>query len=441
MTHYEKYLTTENYLESLSAGHPATGAKDPNIYITRMRFLLKLAGNPDKRLKIIHVAGTSGKGTVCNGIYNLMLAAKKRTGLHVSPFVSVSTEKIQANGKFISANDFYNLVEEVKPLIAKCEKKFGLPSYFEIWFLLSLKYFEKQKCEFAVLETGCGGRYDASNSVFKPVLSIITNVGIDHQKLLGRTIPEIAWQKAGIIRKNGIVISGAERLAARKVIEAEAQKQRAKLIFIHDLIDPNTAIVRTAAKLLGIDFDKLPGDWNEKKLAARFEIMQKNPLVILDGAHNADKIAYLAERIERGKRESELSEVSTNGLVLNSLSRLPRPSFNEHVMYNRLHLIVAMTENRNAATCFKPLLKIADKIYCTQFINPFRKSTKPETLAKKLKSNLFYDSAEQALKEAMQNAGKYDLILVTGSFFLCSDLRKLWIDEITQVKKRTNFIN
>jgi dihydrofolate synthase/folylpolyglutamate synthase len=413
MTQYTKYLQTESFLQSLNAGQNATGAKNPSIYIKRMRFLLKLAGNPDKRLRIIHVAGTSGKGTVCNGIYNLLLAAKKKTGMHVSPFVSVSTEKIQANGKFISANDFYNLVEEVKPLIEKCKKKFGTPSYFEIWFLLSLKYFEKQKCEFAVLETGCGGRYDASNSVFKPVLSIITNVGIDHQKLLGKTIPEIAWQKAGIIRKNGIVISGAERRTARKVIEDEARKQRAKLFFVHDLIDPNTAIVRTAGKLLGIDFDKLPRDWNAKKLAARFEIMQTNPLVILDGAHNADKLAYLTERL----RDKEI----------------------ERFRWKNLQLIVAMTENRNAATCFKPLLKLSDKVYCTQFVNPFRKPTKPALLAKKLKTKLFFESAEDALNAAIKNAKKNDLILVTGSFFLCSDLRKLWYSEKEQIEKRNNW--
>jgi len=404
MNQYEKYLTAESFLQALPAKH----GQNPEIFIKRMRFLLKLAKNPDKRLKIIHVAGTSGKGSVCNGIYNLLLAAKKKTGLHVSPFVSVSTEKIQANGKFISAGEFYNLVKEVKPLIDKCTKKFGCPSYFEIWFLLSLKYFAKQKCEYAVLETGCGGRYDASNSVFNPLISIITNVGIDHQKLLGRTISEIAWQKAGIIRKNGIVISGADRSAARKIIEKEAQKQNAQLIFVQDEHNPNTAIVQTAAKLLHIDLKKFPADLNEKKLAARFEIMQNKPLIILDGAHNADKLAYLAKQIQRLK-------------------------------YRKLFLIAAMTENRNAANCFKPLLKIADDIYCTKFNNPFRKPATPEKLAKKLGTKHFFDSVETALAFAKKQTTKNDLILITGSFFLCGEARKLWIDEKTQVEQQTNF--
>ena len=408
MNSHEKYLQTEKYLESLSSGQNATGAKDPRIYLQRTRFLLKLAGNPDKSLKIIHVAGTSGKGSVCNGLYNLLIAAKKRIGMHISPFVSVSTEKIQANGKFISADDFFNLVEEIKPLIEICNKKYGYPSYFEIWILLALKYFEKQKCEYAILETGCGGRFDASNSVFKPALSIITNVGIDHQKLLGRTISEIAWQKAGIIRKNGIVICGAKRLAARKVIENEARKQHAKLFFVHDLIDPNTAIVQTTAKVLGVEIDQLPKDWNERKLAARFEIVQKNPLIILDGAHNADKLAYLANQVQQLK-------------------------------YDKLHLIAAMTANRNAAVCFKPLLKLADKIYCTKFKNQFRKSAKPANLAKKLKTNLFFDSAEDALAAAQKNAEKHDLILITGSFFLCGELRRVWHSEKYQIEIRRNW--
>ncbi|MBU1132248.1 hypothetical protein KKC32_03325 [Patescibacteria group bacterium] len=409
----KQYLAAEAYLDSLAnltETNFFAGTSDPDHHFKRARHLLKLAGNPDKSFKIIHVAGTSGKGSTCNYIYQILQKAGFKTGAHFSPFVSVATEKIQVNNKFISAGEFIELVEHIKPIIDKCVKTFDAPSYFECWILLALLYFKKQKCDFAILETGCGGKYDATNAVSKTVASVITNIGFDHMHILGNTIPEIAEQKAGIIRKNGKVFTAALRKNALAVIKKVCKEKNAELIQIKKTTDPNKALATAVARYLKINDKNIERGLNSKiKLPARFEIMQKNPLVIIDGAHNPDKLDYLAKKLEQ-------------------------------IEYKKMHLVCALTSQKNIGDCFKNILKKADFIYCTRFLNPFRKCTPPQILAKKLKTNSWFIDPNDALKTALKKANKNDLILITGSFFLCGDLRENWISKEAQIEGRRSFI-
>jgi dihydrofolate synthase/folylpolyglutamate synthase len=413
---YEQYLSAENYLESLSNMTDVNffnGTSNPDHHFQRAKHFLKLAGNPDKDYKIIHVAGTSGKGSTCNYIYNILQKAGYKVGAHFSPFVSVATEKIQINNKLISPQEFIDLVEEIKPIIEKCTKTFDVPSYFECWFLLALLYFKKQKCDYVVLETGCGGKYDGSNAVLKTAASVITSIGFDHMHILGNTIPEIAAQKAGIIREKSQVFTAVERPEALKVIEKVCEEKNADLTIIEKSENPNQALATAVAEYFKIPVPAIKAGLLNTKLPARLEIMQDNPLVILDGAHNPDKIAFLTRQI------SQLN-------------------------YKKLHLICALTNQKNPEHCFAELLPKADAIYCTRFLNPFRKVTPPETVAKRFKKHTrksiktFLDP-EQALLAAKKKAKKGDLILITGSFFLCGDLRSHWIPNEKQLEKRTNF--
>lgn len=414
---YQRYLEAENYLESLANLTDVNffnGTSDPDHHFKRAQHLLKLAGNPDKAYKIIHIAGTSGKGSTCNYIYNILQKAGYKVGAHFSPFVSVATEKIQVNNKLISAKEFIDLVEEIKPIIEKCTQTFDVPSYFECWFLLALLYFKKQKCDYVVLETGCGGKYDGSNAVLKTSVSVITSIGFDHMHILGNTIPEIAAQKAGIIRDKGKVFTAIEREEALEVVQKVCEEKNADLTIIEKAENPNKSLAVAVAEYLKIPEEKIKQGIQDVKLPARFEVMQKNPVVILDGAHNPDKIAFLTKKLAELK-------------------------------YNKLHLVCALTNQKNPADCFDKVLPRADYIYCTRFLNSFRKATLPEDLKKAFKSETkkpiktFLDP-EQALIEAKRKAGKQDLILVTGSFFLCGDLRKKWISEEKQLEQRTNFV-
>lgn len=412
---YKKFLEQINYIESLGNLTDINffaGTSNPDFHFKRAKHLLKLAGNPDKGLKIIHVTGTSGKGSTCNLIYNILQTAGHKVGAHFSPYVAVPTEKIQINNKFISIQEFISLVDEVKPAIQKCYETFGAPSYFEVWFVLALIYFKKQMTDYVVLEVGCGGRYDATNTVTKTLLSVITNVGLDHTHILGDTFEKIAYEKAGIIRNKGKVFTATDRDSALAVIEAEAEKQRADLVVLKNQEKQNEAIATNVAEYLGISEKNIELGIRRAKLPARFEEMQHAPLVILDGAHNADKIKYLTEKVKKLK-------------------------------YKKLHLICGLTNFKKPRDVFKNLLPLVDKFYITRFTASHRKVTPPLDIRKSLKTQkttTIYLDPQQALLSALKSANKNDLILITGSFFLCGELRNNWINEINQLDLRRNFI-
>ena len=427
---YKKYQSAEKYLESF--GGQAASAFNTDFSLSRMRLLLQLTGKPDRKLKIIHVAGTSGKGSVSNYLYNILQKAGFKVGAHFSPFVSVATEKIQVNNKFISAKAFIKLINELKPIIAECSITISAPSYFELWILASLVYFKKKNCDFVVLETGCGGRFDATNAVHKTIVSIITNIGIDHTQILGKTISKIAFEKAGIIRKNGIVFTAAERPSALNVIKKVCRSQHAKLIVVNNNSDKtvNRDLASAVARHLKVNEHAIEAGLNTAKLPARFEIVQNKPFVILDGAHNPDKLAYLARQIKSLKTHPSILRQAQNKLRLR--------------VTHKTHLICALTTNKNIKQCFKKIIQEVDYLYCVRSLNTERSFIDPKKLAeeltklKKITARTFFDP-RLALQSALTKAKKNDLIVITGSFFLCGDLRSHWIDIKKQLEQRTSF--
>src|SRR6056297_820660 len=413
----KKFQQAENYIESLGNIRNVNfhqGTSNPKHHFKRARLLLKLAGNPDKKLKIIHVAGTSGKGSTVNHLSDILQKSNFKVGAHFSPFVGVSTEKIQINNKFISAKEFLDLVEEIKPIIEKCHKQFDLPSYFEVWLLLALKYFQKKKVDYVLLETGCGGRYDGTNAVDQTELSIITNIGLDHTHILGNSLGKIAYEKAGIIRQNGTVFSAVRKPVVQQIIKKEAQKLKADLHLVKSKNNPNQTLVSAVAQYLDINENQIKkGLKHPSPLPARMEILQKKPLIIMDGAHIPDKLGYLAKKI------SDLFAKS-----------------------RRLHIVCALGDHKNPKKCFEKFSRFNPTFYCTRSLNNFRKFIDPLILAKKItsktKPKTFLDPYK-ALDTAMKNAKPDNLILITGSFFLCSDLRKKWISPEKQLEQKTNF--
>jgi len=417
---FQEYLTTINYIESLgnlTEKNFFDGTSNPQIRLDRMKHLLKLANHPDKGIKIIHITGTSGKGSTANYIYNILQGAGYKVGAHFSPYVSVPTEKIQVNNKFISVLELIKLTETVKPIIERCYETYDTPSHFEIWFLLALMYFKKQKCDYVVLEVGCGGRYDATNAVQQTLVSAITNIGLDHMHILGNSYKKIAYEKAGIIRPRGKVFTTTERPAALAVIEAEAEKQRADLTVLRKQENPNIALATAIAEYLGIKEKSIAQGISKAKLPARFEIMQKKPIVILDGAHNKDKIKFLFNKLD--------AFISKNKIQ------------------GQLHVLCGLTNQKNPKDVFAPLFNRADKIYLTRFLTAYRKVTPPLEIKKVCPINklvgIFLDPA-QALTCALKKAKPQDIILVAGSFFLCGDLRGYWQNEVEQLEKRKNFV-
>ena len=241
---FKDYFEVRKWLESYI---PQTYTKK-ELGLGRIKYLLKLLDNPQDKFKSIHVAGTSGKGSTAFYISRLLKESKSqrvKVGLHLSPHLVDIRERLQINGKLVPMNRFIKLLNEIKPVVEVIQKSKPelTPSYFEILVAASFLYFAQSKVDWAVVEVGLGGRLDATN-VLNPEVSVITNIGLDHTDILGKTIEEIAREKAGIIKSDkrqvtsdkliekGVpVVTGASGVALR-VIENVAKEKKAKLITI-----------------------------------------------------------------------------------------------------------------------------------------------------------------------------------------------------------------
>src|ERR1700689_2863273 len=189
--------------------------------------LAALAGNPQEKLRFIHVAGTNGKGSTCAMLESIYRAAGLRVGLFTSPHLVSFRERIQINRQLIPDNELVRLVEEIQPLLKQLPLDNHL-TLFEVVTVMALKFFAEQRCDLVIWETGLGGRLDATNIV-TPLAGVITNVQLDHQQWLGVTLPEIAREKAGIIKDNVPIITGADDAEALRIIGETAREHHAPL--------------------------------------------------------------------------------------------------------------------------------------------------------------------------------------------------------------------
>lgn len=423
---YQKYHQAVNFLESLNNLPNGFKKDDPFISVKKFKLFLKLIGNPEKKLKFIHVAGTAGKGSTVNLIHNILYQADFKVGSIYSPHVTTTIERFKINDKLISPAEFSNLINFLKPYLSKFSviSPYGSLNYFETVLAVALVFFIKNNCDYVILEAYVGGLTDTTNIIPPPIISIITNINFDHQDMLGNSLLEIAKNKAGVIKKGSHFITAENRPDLLNLFKKICRQKNAKYQILtgHDLIKKyqlekysqidNLLLAVTAAKLLKIAEKNIIAGVKQPSLPARFEIIQKKPLVILDGSHNPTKI---------------------NSLI----SKLNLNSFN---------LVFACANDKDAPGMLKQLLPYTNNVYLTRFLMPFRKTTSLEKLyiiSKKIKLNVkiqtFLDPY-QALEKALKEIKKNDTLLVTGSFFLCGDLRRLWISEEQILKKRDVYV-
>lgn len=318
------------YTEALEYIHGVSGVFcKPGL--ERISELCRGLGNPEEKLKFIHVGGTNGKGSVSAMTASILRAEGYRVGLYTSPYVQKFNERIRVNGENIPDDTLALLTERVRGVAEKMTDK---PTEFEIITAIAFEYFLHEKCDVVVLEVGLGGRFDATNIIKNPLLSIITGIALDHTAILGDTVEKIAAEKAGIIKGGCPVLYGGEDKGAGKVIEAAAEKANSEL-FLTDY----SALKVTCQSLLGTVFDyrmrekltiSLLGDYQPRNAVvvleavdilktrglnisenavyeglkrtrweARFEIINENPLVIFDGAHNPQGVSAAVESIKK----------------------------------------------------------------------------------------------------------------------------------------------
>ena len=301
-------------------------ANDPrfivNLGLSRIRALLSLLGDPQDKIKVIHVAGTNGKGSVCAFLLSILRQAGLKTGLFSSPELVNVNERISIGGVNISDAALNSLFERIENAIKKLPEK---PSPFEIWTAAAYLYFYEQKCDYAIVEVGLGGLEDATNVISKPALSIITRISIDHTDYLGETVSEIAFHKCGIIKEGCPIVTIEQDKSAMEVIRHTALKTSAPLFtapLFHSTPDgmmeklltdigpaisalpglnqaENASVAITAAKLLRIDKEHIISGIEHASHKGRFEVLSSEPFIIFDGAHNEGGAKALSDNLSR----------------------------------------------------------------------------------------------------------------------------------------------
>lgn len=425
----ETYHQDIRWLEGLSnigRKNYMLGPKSRQIFILRLQNFLNLLGNPEKKLKFIHITGTAGKGSTVNLLHDLIFASNKKVGSYTSPFATTTIEKFRVNEKLISPQIFHKILEEkIKPALDQYILKYKTetPSYFELCLSIALLYFQEEKCDWVILEAGLGGLHDATNVIPTPVVSAITNIGLDHTEILGPTKKDIATDKAGIIKKGSYFLTSEQDLKLVKIMQNTCQNKHASFVALKNLSknyqtstyfgtrqqNTNLNLVLNILEVLKLKPKNPQKVINDFQLICRQEIIQENPRVILDGAHNPDKLGNLIDFIAQQK-------------------------------YQKLHLIFGAAEDKHYLSALKKLLPQVHHLYLTRFDNAFRKSANLKTLFTQcqkmttIKARVFHDS-QQALAEALKLAKKNDLIVICGSFFLAGVLRKNWISEEQIIQK------
>jgi len=263
--------------------------------------LLKSFDNPQGKLQFIHIAGTNGKGSTASFTASILTELKEKVGLFTSPHIFDFRERIRVNGKKITEAEVISFCTKIKALKLDFE-----PSFFEITFVLSLVHFHAKNCSICVIETGLGGRLDATNCIL-PKISIITNIGMDHMKFLGNTLKEIALEKAGIIKENTTVVIGKTQNEIKELFTAIAKEKKAKIFFAdesktktielypsYQIENLQTALITLellsysiSQKIIQRSIDKLQENTG---LFARMTHINRNPSIILDVSHNEDGI-------------------------------------------------------------------------------------------------------------------------------------------------------
>lgn len=413
--------------------------------LKRMEWLLDRLDHPERRCKFIHIAGTNGKGSTSAMLSSVLRAAGYPTGLFISPYITHWSERIQFDGEPIAESSFVHWANVLLPHVEAMreETELGALSPFEWWTIVAICYFALEACPwFIVWETGLGGRLDSTNVVY-PLVSVITQVGLDHQEWLGESIAEIAREKAGIIKPGVPVVCGAEDPTALTVITERAKEMKSQLYTLHRDYDTEkvsadsagqrfhfTNVYRTLSnletQLVGdhqlrnaatalmtlevlrqnyatvLDVEQIVQGLQQAHWPGRLEKMGEHPQIVLDGAHNPDGIQALA---------SALSLYS----------------------YDRLFLLIGMMKDKEIEG-LQALLALANHVTTTTVTGQLR-SLPAEELAerlRKMRPELTIETsinASAGLQEMKKRATERDLLLVTGSLYLVSEVRPLLIQE------------
>ena len=398
--------------------------------LERTAKLLDFLGNPHKRLRLIHVSGTNGKGSTTAMIASILINAGYSTGMYASPHLYRNTERMTIDGKEITEEDFVSFALEVMDKM-KLMRNLGLeePTQFEMYTAMAFLYFQRKKVDFAVIEVGLGGRYDATN-VIDPILSIITSISYDHMDILGDTIEKIAYEKAGIIKENSTVVMYPQLFTeAADVIEAVCREKNAELIKADA-----ASVVLKDYNISGqiVDFKYRGYEINNMKLPLIGDHQIKNAVVALTAIAELDEMGHTVGEeavragIETVKWPCRLSIVSTEPLILidgahnedgiNSL----QVALSKYFSNRKIIFVIGMLKDKDYGYAIKKLMPMAHHAVATEPLS--ERSLAASTMAEAVKPYCSSVSPEQDIIKAIEKAKQLyeqdSMICICGSLYL-----------------------
>ena len=437
-------MTYEEAMKYISS----VGRFGSNYGLKRTFRLLELLGNPDKKLKLIHVAGTNGKGSTTAMITKVLRGMGYKVGMYTSPYIEEFEERIQINGENIPKEKFVSLLVEVKEAVEKViEEGYDHPTEFEILTALMFLYFYREKVDYGVVEVGLGGTLDSTN-VLTPIVSVITSISYDHMNILGDTIEEIAKQKAGIIKENvPVVVYPAEKNVQDVIVKkAEVmnskirlvQKNSVKLLNInrddiyqeiqvstmkneykvklpllgaHQMINLAVAL-NTIEVIFEGQNEKINVELVEKTLEdvewkGRLEVLNKKPLIVIDGAHNIDGIKSLSYNVKK------------------------------YFKYKSIILLLGILADKQVDEMIEEITPLAKHVYAlTPHSDRAQLSEElKEKIVKYNKNVTSVEDYEEAAIKAINEADEDDLILISGSLYMIGDMRKILVKKLKNMVK------
>jgi len=376
--------------------------------LTNILKFSRVLGNPHNNFKTIHVAGTNGKGSVSHMLASIFQEAGYKVGLYTSPHLKDFRERIKVNGKEIREEDVTDFISQNKGFLEE-----NSLSFFEMSVGMAFDYFRKQKVELAIIEVGLGGRLDSTN-IITPILSVITNIGFDHTQMLGNSLEEIAFEKAGIIKPGVPVVIGETQPETSSVFKEMAAKMGSEIIFAEDSPAVNftsdlkgnyqkhniQTVISVIKKLTEIGWkifekDVSNGLLKVRKntgLRGRWEVLQTNPKVICDTAHNKEGLKYVFDQLKEEK-------------------------------YEKLHIIFGVVSDKDLNSILPLFPKSAIYYFCKPNIP--RGLDQLELQKQCLAHGLIgesYNSVKAALDSALKISTKDDTIFIGGSNFVVAEV-------------------
>jgi len=401
--------------------------------LERISYLVERLGNPHWNYKVIHVSGTNGKGSVCNFIGSILQKAGYRVGVYISPHLQRFSERIVVNGKEIAEQDVALLVEKIKPIVDDMIQKQQCPTFFEIVTAMAFQHLSNCTVEYAVVEVGLGGRFDATN-VVSPILSVITNISLEHTDVLGENIACIASEKAGII-KTGVPVITAAKNDACKTIEQVAREHKAPVIIVRqaDWKRANRDIGHQEFVINGCLTDyrvktSLLGEYQGENIAlaiATVEQLQMNGVYIPNSC--------VADGISATANPGRMEILSVNPLVLlegahNPVGmRMLEKALREDFAYDTLVLVLGILSDKDIQGMLSIIVPYAGSVIVTKSRNP--RAYEPRALWDMIKkigydNNVYIeDMIPKAVDHAQSLADANDLICITGSLFTVGEAR------------------